>query len=607
MCQPATSDSPGNNAASRSEAVQNRRWSGIAVCFLLVLAVWAVFGQTLRHEFINYDDPDYVSQNPAVARGISWDGAVWAFTHRHSDNWHPLTTLSHMLDCQAYGLNPAGHHLTSVLLHAATAVLLFLVLRSMTGALCPAACVAAVFAIHPLRVESVAWVSERKDVLSGLFFMLTLWAYARHAQKQKAASQTILAFLTAPFYWLALAFFAAGLMSKPMLVTLPFVLLLLDYWPLNRLPAGCSAVQGWWRLGLEKIPFLLLAVGSCVATVWAQHNVIRSAAQLAFPWRIGNAMEAYVAYLGQTIWPTGLAVFYPHPKDHLSVVAAVGCVLGLAVITAGAVAARRQHPYLLVGWLWYLGMLVPVIGLMQVGEQARADRYTYLPQIGLSFALVWVVHEGCRSWRWRRTALTGAIVLILAGLAGMSYAQTKYWNNSLSLWTHALAVTGENGVALVNYGVVLASQGKLDEAVARFERALRLDSRPSFFVADACFNLGNALVKKKQPGAAIPYYERALLTGPDKADVHINLGIALLGQKQWDAAAGHFAQAARLQPDSVLAQYNWGNALSLQGDFGGAIRHFQQSLNLAVAQNDAGLAETIRARLKSSQANLPKP
>ena len=335
-------------------------------------------------------------KNPAVTRGLNWSGVVWAFTHSVVANWQPLTTLSHMLDCQLWGLNPGMHHLTNVLLHAATAILLFLVLRKMTRRFWPAAFVAAVFALHPLRVESVAWVTERKDVLSGLFFMLTLWAYSHYAQVQRLQSTDQNRHPASRFYVLSIALFALGLMSKPMLVTLPFLLLLLDYWPLQRVTIDESR-STIGRLALEKIPFLLLSAASCVVTIFTERDSIAPLENVAFPWRVGNALVAYAAYLGQMLYPVGLAVFYPHPGSHLSMWNVGVSLLVLVLISAGVVGARRRHPYLLVGWLWYLGMLVPVIGLVHWGSQARADRFTYLPQIGVYLMVAWGAVEICGS------------------------------------------------------------------------------------------------------------------------------------------------------------------------------------------------------------------
>ena len=375
------------------------RTSLLAVCGLLLLAVIAVFGQTASHDFVNFDDNDYVYENRHVRGGLTGEGTAWAITAYHAGNWHPLTWLSHMLDCQLYGLKPGGHHLTNVLLHAAAAVLLFLALRRMTGALWPSAWVAAVFAIHPLRVESVAWVAERKDVLSGLFFMLTLWFYARYAERPASWGR----------YLLVVASFALGLTAKPMLVTLPFVLLLLDYWPLGRLRSHLRLRTGSSPPPLDRREDPLVGSGCGFVPGNARRPAQDHAVAWSnwpFPGRVANAAVAYVAYLGKMFYPAGLAVLYPLPKGPPPAWEVVAAVAVLLAISTAVFVARRKCPYLLFGWLWYLGTLVPVIGLVQVGNQAMADRYTYLTQIGLYAAIAW----GAAHWpalgpivvgRWR--------------------------------------------------------------------------------------------------------------------------------------------------------------------------------------------------------------
>jgi len=357
----------------------NDRWIVCGLCVFLAAIVWLVFGQTIHHQFINLDDGAYVYKNPQVSRGLTSEGIIWAFTQSHAANWHPLTWLSHMLDCQLYGLSPGGHHLTNVLLHAANAILLFLVLRQMTGSLWRSAFVAALFAIHPLRVESVAWVSERKDLLSGLFFLLSIWAYVRYTRNRSRAR-----------FGALLVFFTLGLLCKPMLVTLPAVLLLLDYWPLNRMPSATDSPEKKFQtlrtLVLEKLPLVGLAVASCAATIVAQQSAMQPLTSISLPLRAGNALIACAAYIGNLAWPSDLAVFYPLAFRDISasrVFLALAVLLGISSV----VFILRRRRYLVTGWLWYLIMLGPVIGIVQVGSQARADRYTYLPQIGLALAL----------------------------------------------------------------------------------------------------------------------------------------------------------------------------------------------------------------------------
>jgi tetratricopeptide (TPR) repeat protein len=570
-----------------------------AVCVFLVGAIWVVFGQTLHHEFVNYDDNKYVYENPQVIHGLNLKGIEWAFTHSMMGNWHPLTVMSHMLDCQFYGLNAGGHHLTSLLLHAATAILLFLVLRGMTGALWRSAFVAAVFAIHPLRVESVAWVAERKDVLSGLFFMLTLGAYVWYVEKSKVQSPK-----SKVYYGLTLLFFVLGLMCKPMLVTVPFVLLLLDYWPLGRvtrlhcasarqasdqwrvtrfripapqLPGATKRSEGGstpWRdeakrrrlnhLLLEKLPLLGLATASCVVTIFAQTKAIQSFELISLPLRAGNASISYVLYLGQMFWPSGLAVLYPFAAGNVRVSGVVLSLVLLAGISTGVFILRRQRPYFLTGWLWYLIMLVPVIGIVQVGSQARADRYTYLPQIGLYLLLTWTAADLCAGWRYRRVVLGGGATIILIALIFCARAQTAYWRNSESLWTHALVCMSDNFIGQNGLGNALLKKGSVDEAIAHYQKALQI--KPDN--AEVCYNLGNALLKKGNVDEAIAHYQTALQIKPDYVEAHNNLGKALFKKGNVDEAIAHYQTALQIKPDNAEIRNNLAVALAkAHGDY----------------------------------------
>src|SRR6266404_8731669 len=411
----------------------------VAICAVLVGITWLVFAQAVRHQFVTYDDPQYVYANPDVSAGVSLPRISWAFTHTIAGNWHPLTTISHMLDCQLYGLKPAGHHFTNVLFHTIAVVLLFLLLQQMTGSLWRSTFVAALFAIHPLHVESVAWISERKDVLSAVFFMLTLAAYVRYVHT-----------LSLGWYLLVLLVFALGLMSKPMLVTAPFLFLLLDYWPLKRFaPAAPNKLRhqrttqahaSIRTILLEKIPLLLLSFASCAATVLAQRHFIDPIGHLSLMERVGNAFLATIVYLRQLVWPSGLSVFYPHPRHTLSIVQVSAAALFLAAISAAAVMYRRKYPFFFTGWFWFLGMLVPVSGIIQVGEQSHADRYTYLPQIGLCILGTWFLADTLCSWRRRRIILSAAMASTVVILMCSAWKQTKYWHDGRTLWTHALAV-----------------------------------------------------------------------------------------------------------------------------------------------------------------------
>jgi protein O-mannosyl-transferase len=544
------------------------------VCTILVGIVWIVFGQTLRHEFVNYDDDQYVYENARITNGLTLEGIQWAFTHVHADNWHPLTTISHMLDCQLYGLEPWGHHLTNVMLHAAATVFLFLALWQLTGARWPSAFVAAVFAIHPLRVASVAWVAERKDVLSGVFFMLTLWAYARYARSSRPSSGR---------YTLALVLFALGLMCKPTLVTLPFVLLLLDYWPLRRFtgnkptrggPASAKPVR---YLLVEKIPFFVLSAASCVATLLAQERAVITLRQLTFGDRLANAVVSYVAYLGQMIWPAGLAVVYPFPQGGWNIIQTILALLVLLLISVVFFTWRVKYPFLLVGWLWFLGMLVPMIGIVQVGVQARADRYTYLAQIGLYLLVTWGAMELFARWRRGREVLIAIAGLVVTGLMADSYFQTSFWRDSETLWNQTLANTSNNYIAHNNLGKAVMQKGRLDEAVVHFRKALEICVN----CPEVHNNLGHVLARKGDWSDAITSYRAAMQAWP-RPDAHNNnnLGISLAKVGKTDEALAQFREALRIDGNYREAHCNLAILLLQLGQRDEAIVHLREALRL---------------------------
>src|SRR6266404_4632272 len=478
----------------------------LGICVFLAVMTWIVFGQTLGHEFINYDDPDYVVKNSEVTKGLTLRGMAWAFTHIHSANWHPLTTMNHMLDCQLYGLKAGAHHCTNVVLHTVAVLLLFLVLRQMTGALWRSAFVAALFAVHPLRVESVAWISERKDVLSAVFFMLTLGLYVRYVRYSSVGR-----------YLAVVGSFALGLMCKPTLVTVPFILLLLDYWPLKRF-AGESSTR---RLILEKIPLFALSAAGAGVTLWAHEKSITQIEHLPFMWRVGNGLVTCLTYIKQMIWPARLAVFYPHPANTLPVWEIGLAIVLLLLATAAAITLRRKRPYFFTGWFWYLLMLLPVIGLIQVGSQGHADRYTYLSQIGLYMLLAWAITDALASRLQRRILGVTASVAIIV-LAWCAHIQASYWHNGESLWSHAIAVTSENCIAHDGLGQFLLDHGRLDEAIDQFQIALNITPKDP----TARTNLGIALTKKGRIDEAIAYFQRVLEDYPNDAKAHANLGTA---------------------------------------------------------------------------------
>ena len=556
----------------------NQRWGVPAVCLALAAITFAVFGQTLTHEFVNLDDDLYVYENPMVARGLSMKGLAWVFTHADCELYHPLTMLSLMGDYQLHGLHAGGYHLTNVLLHTASVILLFLILRQMTGALWRSAFVAAVFAIHPLRVESVAWVAERKDVLSGFFFMVTLGAYAHYVRNPKSPAR----------YLMVAVAFVLALLSKPTVVTLPFVLLLLDYWPLHRFEP-----RKLLGLILEKIPLLALAAGACAMTVLAAGKEITSRGAIPMPLRIGNALVSYAVYLRQVVWPGGLAVFYPQLEKGYPVWTIAFSFLLLALITGGVLAFGRKRRWLLTGWFWYLGMLTPMIGIVQVEEFMHADRYTYLPQIGIYIGAAWLVAE----YRVSRVAFEGLMAGVLAVLMVCAWRQTGYWKNSEILWTHTLACTTGNYIAHNNLGDALDQKGRVDDAIPQFQNALQIN--PDF--VEAHNNLGAALFQKGKVDEAIVHYQEALKIKPDDAKAHDNLGIALFQKGRVDEAITHYQNALQINPGYAKAHYNLGIALFQKGRVDEAITHFQRALEInpddAKAHNDLGTVLQQKGRV----------
>jgi hypothetical protein len=435
-----------------------------------LLLTLAAYSRAIHFDFTYYDDPDYVTNNPYVLGGLTWDGLVWAFTSFHTANWSPLTWLSHMADCQMFGMRSGWHHATSVLLHTAAALLLFAAVKRLTGARWPSAFVAFVFALHPLHVESVAWVAERKDVLCAAFWFLGLFCYAGYVERPGAAP-----------YLLVLAAFCLGLLAKPMIVTFPFVLLLLDVWPLRRL--SIAAVR-------EKIPFFVVALAGAVVTFLAQQagHAVRSLSAIPFGMRVANAVVAYAVYLARMFWPANLAVFYPYPS-HLPAwqIAASGAVL--TCVTAVAIRLRRSQPYLLVGWLWYLGTLVPVIGLLQVGLQASADRYTYVPMVGIAIMLAWGMADFLSARLRARPVIVSAAAAVCSACFVLTFIQSRYWQNSETLFSHAIASTANNALAHNILAVCYLAQRRDQEAIAHLHEALRIE--PDYGPAHA--NLAVAL------------------------------------------------------------------------------------------------------------------
>ena len=541
------------------------------VCASIALAVALAFGRVLGHGFLNFDDDVYVHANPLVLGGITPRGVAQAFVTVHSFTWHPLTTLSHMLDVELFGLDPGRHHATSLVLHAATAVLLFLVLRRMTGAFACSAFAALLFAVHPLRVESVAWLSERKDVLSGLFFVLTLGAWTRWVRSP-----------TAGRYAVALLCFVLALLSKPMVVTLPFVLLLLDRWPFDRLGDAGRPLRHLGPRALEKLPFLVLALADGAVAMTTQEGAMTATDTVGFGSRLANALVAYAVYLRQSFVPVDLGILYPYVREGFPVLTVALAGLLLAAITAGALLARRRCPALLVGWLWFAGMLVPVIGIVQIGVHAWADRYTYLPHVGLAIALVWSV----AAW-WPR-ALDRRIAVALGALAAVALvvaarAQTAHWRTSEALWRHTLASTPRNSVAHAQLGVALADAGRADEAVEHYRKALAI--QPDY--PTPLYNLGNALAARGDLEGAIAQYRLAVRARPDYAKAHNNLGAALAARRRTDEALEAFRAALAIDPGYVEARLNLAAALEQAGRTDEARAEYRRVLQTQPGNADA--------------------
>jgi tetratricopeptide (TPR) repeat protein len=553
----------------------------------LAVVTLAVFYQVHGFKFINLDDPGYIYKNPHIKDGITFHSIAWAFTSGYASNWHPLTWISHMLDWRLFGANPAGHHLVNLLFHIANTLFLFFVLNRMTKAFWQSAFVAALFALHPLHVESVAWVAERKDVLSTLFWLLTMWAYLRYVERPKIGD-----------YLLIVVFLALGLMAKPMLVTLPFVLLLLDYWPLGRLAPAVSRQPKKQnkRLSLsylvfEKIPLFAMAAASSIVTFIVQQKggAMSDAEAYSFGVRLANAFIAYLQYIIKMLRPVGLAFFYPHPGTHVSLFfAAISAVL-LLVATIVVIRFAPNHRYLATGWFWYLGTLVPVIGIIQVGDQAIADRYTYVPLTGLFIIIAWGLPELLAGWSCRRIALQSSALTVLTALTVCTYLQLPYWKNSLTLCQHALKVTRDNYLAHFNMTEMLMQLGRSDEAMRQNFEAVRI--KPNF--APAINNLGDVLFGAGKTDEAAGYYERALALNPGIAEAHANLGIVLANRGNYDEAVKHFRAAAQVI-DTPRIHTDLGSALLNLGRFDQAAREYEKVLrvepNNAGAHNDLGVA-----------------
>ncbi len=615
MNTPMLNSEPGSRQATEpDDGLRRILGHPLVICLALAAMTLGVFWPVLKCDFTNYDDPEYFWSNSHVLSGLTWENVAWAFQTACSNNWHPLTWLSFMLDVKLFGTGPAGPHFINLLLHVANTVLLFLLLRRLTGTRWRSALVAGLFALHPLHVESVAWISERKDVLSTLFWLLTLWAYSRYAafEVSRVKGQG------GPKRWygLALLFFALGLLSKPMVVTLPFVMLLLDYWPLGRVssfkfqvsssetPTTADArpstldLRLIWRLVWEKGPFFVLSAISCGVTVWAQKKggLVITLRELPVGERIANAFVSYVRYLGKTFWPVELAVFYPHPEHWAwrQVLLATVLVVGLC---AAAVWLGRRRPYVFAGWFWFWGTLIPVIGLVQVGAQSMADRYAYVPLIGIFIILVWSAGEMALRWQRLKFVMSTVAVLVLCACALRTRDQLRYWQNGEVLSRRALAVTKDNELAYNNLGYYLFVQGHLDEAMDNFRHALQI--APNHSIAQC--NLGIVLAAKGELDEAIPHFMASLRSDPNYTDAHVGLADVLVAQGKFAEAIQHYAKALELEPDSALTHNKLGNALAKLGRLDEAMAHYAEAVRLqpdyAEAHNNLGNILAMKGEL----------
>ena len=600
----------------RVNSPQFRKTNGslkFIICIFLVISTLAVYWQVKDHEFINYDDNAYLTENGHVQVGLTGESIVWAFTTPYASNWHPMTWLSHMLDYELYGDHPKGHLLTNVLLHITNALLLFIVLFRLTGAIWQSAFVAVLFALHPLNVGSVAWAAERKNVLSTLFWLLTMWVYISYVNNPSIKK----------YGWVAL-FLALGLMSKPMLVTLPFVLLLLDYWPLRRwniqntngsIEQTTNSVP-LSHLIFEKIPLLLMVIGSITTTLIVQKmgGALKSFDVFPLKDRFINALVSYLSYLQKMLWPSNLSVFYPYPEGVLPVWKGILCGMVLVGITILAVKWIRKAPYFAVGWFWYLGTLVPVIGIVQVGAQAMADRYAYVPLIGIFIILAWGISGLLEKWDQRKKVLPIASGVVILVLMVVTWVQAGRWKNSITLFKHSISVTenqypsfavvydnlgyalvkkGDIGEAITHYktaikinptyantynnlGSVLAQQERLKDAITHYKTAIKINPN----LAKAYNNIGHALGEKGDIDAAITHYKTAIKINPNLIKAYINLGAILSRIAKFEEAKTHYKEAIRIKPNSHTAYYNLANTISRQGDIEKAITHYKTAIKI---------------------------
>ena len=556
------------------------RYGPLLISICLVAAIIAVYWPVYKYDFVRYDDGAYITNNANIKSGLNWKSVCWAFTTGYQGNWYPVTWVSHIIDYQLFKDWAGGYHITNILFHILNTLILFYVLMRMTGTVWPSAFVAAAFALHPLHVESVAWIAERKDVLSTFFWLLTMWAYIRYAENPK-------------FKWYLATFvlFILGLMSKPMLVTVPFVLLLLDFWPLERRIS--------WRLLIEKIPFFICSIASSIVTFFVQQNskAVVALSTFGFKVRIGNAIVSYITYVTKMIWPSQLAVLYPHPGGELSPTKVIIYGLLLILISIYFISLAKRYRFPAVGWFWYLGTLVPVIGLVQVGAQAIADRYTYMTLTGLFIIIAWGAKEFIPKWRYKNVILISLAVIVSTAWALTASRQLRYWENSLTLFEHTLQITKNNSIILCGYASSLANLNRFDQAIECFNKSLKI--KPD--LAEAYDGLGLTLEKTGKVSEAIEQFRLAIKYKPDFIMAYNNLAVALRKQGRNEEAVDCLEQALKLKPDFIKARLNLGLAFYSLREFDKAIESFNKVLESeadnAMAHANLGLSLVANGRI----------
>ncbi len=573
----------------------------LIICFALFALTFLLFGRCISYPFINYDDPSYILERPQITAGVTFHGIAWSLTHAHGGNWHPLTSLSHMLDCQLFGLSASGPHFVNILLHSTTSALLFWFLLKLTRTVWCSVFVAILFAIHPLRVESVVWVAERKDVLSGLLFVLTLGSYIAYARTRTVA-----------LYIVSVVFFALGLLAKPMLVSVPVILLLIDYWMTTSFPPQKSDSRkacpiALTRTVIEKLPFILLAAMSCIATILAQKGAISSVEALPIADRAGNAALSYFVYLRQIFWPTGLALFYPLGEEGVPLLAAILAAVSLFTMTIFAFYCRRRAPFVFVGWCWFVIMLLPVIGLVQVGLQSHADRYSYLPQIGINIMVVWSLARLAQSRPAVRLPVAAVGVLVIFLLITATWRQSYYWRDSEFLWQRSLTVNPRNHFAHAYLADLLLRQDRFEESIGHSEEALRILPTNS----DAHNNLALALFRTGHLREAVTHWRQSLEIAPHNRNAEANYAWVL--STATDPSVLDGAAALQLMEDVIsdngrdnpMILRGLGAAYAQSGRFTDAIAAAEEAMQIAKLQQNAALMEDLRLNIENYRASRP--